>query len=53
AVDASLKAIGQAARTEDENLIPYFVDAVKTYATVGEMCDVLRDVFGVYRPESL
>jgi methylmalonyl-CoA mutase N-terminal domain/subunit len=50
AVDASLKAIHEAAEKEDENLIPYFIDAVKAYATVGEMCDVLRDVFGVYRP---
>lgn len=48
--DASLKAIAKAAKKEDENLIPYFMDAVKAYATVGEICDVLRDVFGVYRP---
>jgi methylmalonyl-CoA mutase N-terminal domain/subunit len=27
------------------------MDAVKAYATVGEICEVLRDVFGVYRPE--
>lgn len=51
AVDASLKAIREAAEKEDENLIPLFMDAVKAYATVGEICDVLRDVFGVYRPE--
>ncbi len=51
AVDASLKAIGEAAEKEDENLIPLFTDAVKAYATVGEICNVLRDVFGTYRPE--
>ena len=53
AVDAALKAIGEAASKEDENLIPCFIEAVKAYATVGEICDVLRDVFGVYRPEAL
>ena len=33
-----------------ENLMPVFLDAVKSYATLGEICDVLRDVFGEYRP---
>ncbi len=31
-----------------ENLMPSLYDAVKTYATLGEICDALRDVFGVY-----
>ncbi len=53
AVDAALKAVHKAAEKEDENLTPYFMDAVKAHATVGEICDVLRDVFGVYRPEAL
>ena len=35
-------AIGQ------ENLMPILVDAVRAYATVGEMCDALRDVWGEY-----
>ena len=35
-------AIGQ------ENLMPTLVDAVRAYATVGEMCDALRDVWGEY-----
>ncbi len=52
-VDAALKAIDRAARKEDENLIPYFIDAVKAYATVGEICDVLRGVFGEYREPAL
>ncbi len=47
-VDVALKAIGEAAKKGDENLIPYLTDAVKAYATVGEICDVLRDVFGEY-----
>jgi methylmalonyl-CoA mutase, N-terminal domain len=32
-----------------ENLMPYFIDAVDDGATLGEVCDVLRAVFGVYR----
>jgi methylmalonyl-CoA mutase N-terminal domain/subunit len=31
------------------NLMPVLVDTVKTYATIGEICDVLREVFGEYR----
>ncbi|MCG0278654.1 MAG: methylmalonyl-CoA mutase family protein [Thermanaeromonas sp.] len=33
-----------------ENIIPAIYEAVKAYATLGEICDVLRDVFGEYRP---
>lgn len=32
----------------DENLMPYILDAVKAYASLGEICDVLRGVFGEY-----
>jgi len=32
-----------------ENLMPLFVDAVDAGATLGEICNVLRDVFGTYR----
>jgi methylmalonyl-CoA mutase N-terminal domain/subunit len=28
--------------------MPFIYDAVKSYATVGEICDALRDVFGTY-----
>lgn len=31
-----------------ENLMPYIVDCVKDYCTIGEICGVLRDVFGEY-----
>jgi len=34
-----------------ENLIPHFLDAVKSYATIGEICDVLRDEYGEYQEE--
>ena len=33
-----------------ENLMPYILDAVRAYATLGEICDVFREVFGIYRP---
>ena len=49
AVTRSLAALREMARG-DGNLLPPILTAVKAYATVGEMCDVLRDVFGVYRP---
>jgi methylmalonyl-CoA mutase N-terminal domain/subunit len=48
-----LKRLGQAARKEEENLFPYFLEGVKAYATVQEMCDVLREFFGEYRPAGI
>lgn len=45
-VRACLERIENAARDERTNLVPLFVDAVKAYATVGEICRVLRGVFG-------
>ncbi len=32
-----------------ENLMPFFLDATRAYATLQEMMDVLRDVFRVYQ----
>jgi methylmalonyl-CoA mutase N-terminal domain/subunit len=46
-VQATLEALGSAAAT-DVNLMPYILESVRAYATVGEMCDVLRKVFGTY-----
>ncbi|WP_135302348.1 acyl-CoA mutase large subunit family protein [Haloarcula amylovorans] len=51
AVEDALDTLRTAAESE-ENLMPYIIDAVKTYATTGEICDVLRDVFGEYQPGS-
>jgi methylmalonyl-CoA mutase N-terminal domain/subunit len=45
---ASLDRLEAAARG-DENLLPLIIDAVKSYATVGEISDRLRSAFGVYR----
>jgi len=47
AVTASLKELRQVAESGD-NLLPVIVSAVKTYATLGEVCGVLREVFGEY-----
>jgi methylmalonyl-CoA mutase N-terminal domain/subunit len=38
------------AAESDQNLMPSIINAVRAYATVGEICNVLRDVFGEYRP---
>jgi methylmalonyl-CoA mutase N-terminal domain/subunit len=48
AVDAALAALEEAAESE-ENVMPYIVDAVKAYATTGEISNTLRDVFGEHR----
>ena len=34
--------------TGSDNLMPFLYEAVKAYATLGEICDALRDVFGDY-----
>ena len=34
----------------EENLMPAVLDAVKSYVTLGEICNVLKEVFGEYRP---
>jgi methylmalonyl-CoA mutase N-terminal domain/subunit len=49
AVESALAALREAAAGE-ANLMPYIVDAVKAYATTGEVCDAMRDVFGEYEP---
>jgi methylmalonyl-CoA mutase N-terminal domain/subunit len=36
-----------------ENTMPFILDAVRAYATVGEICDVFREVFGVYTETSV
>ncbi|MDF2839916.1 MAG: methylmalonyl-CoA mutase [Clostridia bacterium] len=47
-VNAALEALKKAAQT-DENLMPFIIDAVRTYATLGEICGILREVFGEYQ----
>ncbi len=47
-VKSALVALGNAAKG-DTNLMPLILDAVRVYATLGEICSVLRDVFGEYK----
>jgi methylmalonyl-CoA mutase N-terminal domain/subunit len=42
-----LKALREACNS-DENLMPYILEAVRAYATLGEICQVMRDEFGEY-----
>jgi len=37
----------------EANTMPYIVDAVRAYATVGEICDALREVYGTYTEVSI
>ena len=41
------------AAAPDENTMPYILEAVRAYATLGEICDALRDVFGTYQESSI
>jgi methylmalonyl-CoA mutase N-terminal domain/subunit len=47
---AALDKLSQVSKT-DENVMPYVVEAVKAKATVGEVCNVWREVYGEYRPK--
>ena len=49
AVERRLAALKAAAAREDVNLMPLIVDAARDYVTMGEMCDALREVWGVWR----
>ncbi len=48
AVGERLDALRAAART-DENLMPYLMEAVRAYATLGEICNLLRTVWGEHK----
>ncbi|KAF1682230.1 MULTISPECIES: methylmalonyl-CoA mutase family protein [unclassified Veillonella] len=52
AVEKALAALKEGAKDENVNLMPLILDAVRTYATLGEICNVLRDVFGEYQAHS-
>jgi methylmalonyl-CoA mutase N-terminal domain/subunit len=52
AVNQSLKALEKAAR-EPTNVIPCLIDCCQSYATVGEMADVFREVFGEHQEPSI
>jgi methylmalonyl-CoA mutase N-terminal domain/subunit len=49
AVERSLARLKDDAASEGANLMPAIIEASKAYVTMGEMCDSLRDVWGVWR----
>jgi methylmalonyl-CoA mutase, N-terminal domain len=49
AVEASLARLKEAAAREDGNLMPLLIEASRAYATLGEMCDALRETWGTWR----
>ena len=49
-VNEALDKLRGAAETENESLMPSIICAVKEYATLGEICGALREVFGEYQP---
>ena len=51
-VRQSLEALRSVARS-DQNTMPFILDAVRVYATVGEICDTFREVFGTYTETSV
>ncbi|MDQ1301593.1 MAG: methylmalonyl-CoA mutase, N-terminal domain [Chloroflexota bacterium] len=50
AVTGALARLRDAANDPTAPLMPHFVEAVQAYATLGEICGTLREVFGEYRP---
>jgi len=49
-VESALGKMKNAA-DKDENLMPYILDAVKSYATLGEISNTFREIFGIYQPK--
>ena len=47
-VESTLRALAEAARGR-HNTMPLLLDCVRAYATLGEMCDALKPVFGIYQ----
>jgi len=50
-VDHALSQLQKAAEKDDDNLMPYIINAVKSYSTLGEISSTLRTVFGRYEPK--
>jgi methylmalonyl-CoA mutase N-terminal domain/subunit len=47
-VNRTLSELKEAAQS-DQNLMPFLIDCVKAYATLGEICDTLKEIFGTYQ----
>ncbi|MEX2707406.1 MAG: methylmalonyl-CoA mutase [Candidatus Freyrarchaeum guaymaensis] len=52
-VESLLEKLREEARDKKCNLMPTLIETVKAYATLGEICDVLREVFGEFRPQAI
>ena len=52
-VKDALQRLRNACADENANTMPFIIDAVKVYATVGEISDAMRDVFGTYQEPAL
>jgi len=52
-VNEALAKLHRAADDDKANLMPFVLQAVKEYATLGEVCGTLREVFGEYKPSSI
>jgi len=52
-VDEALSELRVAAENENKNLMPFVLQTVKEYATLGEISGVLREVFGEYKPSAI
>jgi len=52
-VSRLLKELESAAKNQETNLYPLFIECAKAYVTEGEMCDVLRGVFGEYEAATI
>ncbi len=52
-VQTKLNAIRESAKKENANLMPVLIEAVKAYATLGEIMDVLRKTWGEYREPAI
>jgi methylmalonyl-CoA mutase, N-terminal domain len=50
-VGQALEALQRAAENTEENLMPHILYAVKSYVTLGEISNTLREVFGKYEPK--
>lgn len=52
-VQEELKKLEVAAADEEVNLMPVILDCVRAYCSLGEICGVLRKVFGEYKPHNI
>jgi methylmalonyl-CoA mutase N-terminal domain/subunit len=51
-VNSSLNKLKKAAKSK-ENLMPYIIEAVRSYASIGEIINTLKEVFGTYQEDSI